>query len=258
MSGSKALTLVPFGYFAVTRITSLRDLAYLIATSWLPAIWLLFRLAGLDMTRSALTFVIGYVAFISVYELGYLVNDAWDSKRSDEGRPRKGFRLGTVYILVFVAVRIGLWAAIGALTGWFNSLTWIAGFAALTIALAQHNLVGWKELRLATFYELAVLRFTLPILAVMPAADLGTLLIVALLPYSFPRLLAYMESKDMLRLEKRREAKFGFLLQLSFTPLMLLLAYLLDRQVLAELQLYFLAIHASWWALSESRIPISR
>lgn len=257
MSGSKALSLVPFGYFAVTRVTSLRDLAYLVTTSWLPAIWLLFRLAGLDMTQSVLTFVIGYMAFISIYELGYLVNDAWDARRSGEGRPRTGFYLGPAYILAFVIFRIGLWIAIGALTGWINSLPWLAGFAVLAVAIAQHNLVSPKEFRLASFYELAVLRFTLPILAAMPAAALAPVLIVALIPYSFPRFLAYMESKDILRLEKRREARFGLLLQLSFLPLMLLFAYLLDRPVLVELQLYFVAIHGLWWALSASRIPIT-
>lgn len=257
MSGSKTLSLVPFGYFAVTRVTSLRDFAYLVATSWLPAIWLLFRLSGLDMIQSVLTFVIGYMAFISIYELGYLVNDAWDSKRSGEGRPRKGFHLGSAYVLAFVILRIGLWAAIGVLTGWMSSLQWLAGFAVLVVAIAQHNLVGRKEFRLASFYELAVLRFTLPVLAALPAAALAPVLLVALIPYSFPRFLAYMESKDILRLEKRREARFGLLLHLSFLPLMLLFAYLLDRQVLVELQLYFVFIHALWWVLSASRMPIT-
>ena len=33
MSGSKAVSLLPAGYFAVTRVTSLRDLAYLVAAA---------------------------------------------------------------------------------------------------------------------------------------------------------------------------------------------------------------------------------
>ena len=165
--------------------------------------------------------------------------------------------MGSAYVLAFVFLRIGLWIAVGVLTGWVNSVQWLAGFAVLVIAIAQHNLVGRKEFRLVSFYELAVLRFTLPILAAMPSTALVPVLIVALIPYSFPRFLAYMESKDILRLEKRREARFGLLLHLSFLPLMLLFAYLLDWPVLVELQLYFVAIHGLWWALSASRIPIT-
>jgi len=253
ISGSRAVSLMPFGYFAVTRITGLRELAYLVGTSWLPAIWLLIRMAGLGTSRSALTFIIGYVAFISIYEIGYLVNDTWDARRSGEGRERAGFRFGWSYLLAFVTLRLGLWVAIGVLTGWIGDPLWLAGYAALAIAFTQHNLVRQKGLRLATFYELATLRFMLPILAVMPAGSFAPVLLVALILYTFPRFLAYMESKDLLRLEKRRAPGFGFLLLLSFLPLILYFAYLLDAQVLVELSAYYLAIHGIWWALSARR-----
>jgi hypothetical protein len=251
--GSRAVSLLPFGYFAVTRVSSLRDLAYLVATSWLPAIWLIARLAGLDNIQSVMTFLIGYMAFISAYEIGYLVNDAWDARRSGEGRARLSFHLDRAYVVAFLAIRLGLWAGIGVLTNWIANPLWLAGYAALAIAFAQHNLVHLKDLRLASFYELATLRFMLPILASIPVGALPPALLVALILYAFPRFLAYAESKDLLNLDKRRAPSFGFLLLLSFSPLVLYFSYLLDAEILVELLAYYLAIHALWWALSNLR-----
>lgn len=256
ISGSRAVSLLPFGYFAATRINGLRDLAYLVATSWLPAMWLLFRLANLDAVQSILTLIVGYMAFISIYEIGYLVNDAWDARRSGEGRRRAGFKVDCAYVLAFLGLRVGLWAAIGVLTGWITAPFWLVGYVALVIAFGQHNLVHERELRLASFYELATLRFILPILAPLPVASLAPALLIALIPYAFPRFLAYMESKDLLKLEKRQAPSFGFFLQLSFAPLILWFAYLLAAPALAELLAYYLAINGAWWAFVALRKPI--
>lgn len=250
ISASKAISLLPFGYFAVTRISSLRDLAYLVASSWLPAVWLLMRLGELETMPSATTFALGYMAFIAAYEIGYLVNDAWDARRTDDGRARLSFRLSWPYLVAFAAIRIALWVSIAVMTGWIENTVWVAGYATLAIALAQHNLVSTKGLRLASFFELATLRFVLPILAAIPTGSLGPVLFVALILYAFPRFLAYMESKDLLNLEQRRELNFGFLLLLSLLPLMVLLSYLVAAPVIVELSIYFLAVYGAWWALS--------
>lgn len=256
ISRSKALSLVPFGYFAATRLNGLRDLAYLVATSWLPAIWLLIRLAGLDPAHALLTYIIGYMAFISIYEIGYLANDAWDAGRTSEGRRRLSFGLGWIFVAAFLVLRLGLWTVLGALTGWITDPYWLFGYAALAIAFAQHNLVRDRELRLASFYELATLRFLLPILVPVAVIFLAPALLVALIPYAFPRLLAYMESKQLLSLEGRHAPSFGFFLQLSLAPLLLFCAYLLSAQVLVEILAYFLAIHGLWWATAGLRKPV--
>jgi hypothetical protein len=93
-SWKKAASLLPFGYYAVTRGTDTRELGFLVATSWIPAIWILFRLGGDGIGPAAFTFAIGYVAFIAIYELGYLVNDSWDAARSPDGRKRLPFETG--------------------------------------------------------------------------------------------------------------------------------------------------------------------
>ena len=230
---------------------------YLVATSWLPAIWLLWRLTDLSVAGSALAFAAGYLAFISIYEIGYLINDAWDAPRSTGGRQRLNFPLTPPFTLAFIAIRLAVWAVVGVLTGWIGNPLWLAGYAALSLAIAQHNMFQSKGLRLASFYELATLRFLLPVLAALPAASLPAAILTALLLYSFPRFLGYLDSKGILNLPERREPQFGFLLILSLAPLLVVTSYMLRTAVLAELTAYFLAIHGIWWALSRSPVQVA-
>lgn len=253
MSGSRAVCLLPFAYFAATRLPRVRDLAYLVATSWVPAIWLLWRLTDLGPGRSILAFAAGYLAFIAVYEIGYLINDAWDARRTSDGRKRVDFELTWPLICAFIMIRFAVWLAIGFWTRWLYDPVWLLGSAVLAIAIAQHNLVQSKGLRLASFYELAVLRFIVPILGSLPNVSVPAAILTALLLYAFPRFLAYMDSKDLLVLKQRTEPSFVFLLLLSLSPLIFFLAFVLSLQVLAELAVYFLAIHGLWWAIARSR-----
>ncbi len=252
ISASRTICLVPFAYFATSRAWTARELPYLVATSWLPGLWLLWRLTDLSAAGSALAFAAGYLAFISIYEIGYLVNDAWDAPRSAQGRQRLNFPLTLSFTLAFIVIRIAVWVLIGVLTGWIGHPVWLAGYAALFLAIAQHNLVQSKGLRLASFFELATLRFLLPIIAALPTASLPAAMHTALLLYSFPRFLSYLDSKDILNLPERAEPRFGFLLILSLTPLLIFASYMLGTAVLTELTAYFLGIHGIWWVLSRA------
>lgn len=258
ISGSRAaqpVSLLPFGYLALTRLNSPRDYAYLIASTWLPCIWLAFRLAELSLPQTAVAFIAGYIAFVSAYEVGYLANDGWDARRAADGRQRIPFPLSTAYVAAFLIIRIAAWTLIGIWMGWVESLIWLGGFATLALALGQHNLVESTGLRLASFYELATLRFLLPVIAVIPAAALQVAILTALLLYAYPRLLSYMDGKGVLILDERRRPAFAFMQIATLTPLILFLAYILEATVLAELLGYFLAVYALWWIAYRARVP---
>lgn len=245
----KPVSVLPFGYYAVTRLPSWRDLASLVATNWLPAIWILHRLGGLELGVAVVTFAAGYIAFLGIYEIGYLVNDGWDTARSSNGRKRVPFTIGAVYATVFILIHLGAWLAIGSVTGWIGNPAWLAGFAALAVAFAQHNLVAANWVRIASFYELATLRFMLPVIGAIPPAGYAALIVAALLFYTYVRYLSYADSKDLLALPERRKPRFNFLQCASLAPLALLAALLLKTTVLVELLAYFLTAYALWWAL---------
>ena len=201
---SRLLTLVPFGYLLVTRTTRPKDLAYLVASSWIPAIWLAFRLGGTDFVGALAGFALGYVAFLCVYEIGYLVNDSWDAARSASGRHRVNFEVSPSYAFAFVLIRLACWAAIGWTTGWWTDPLWLGTYAMLVIALCEHNLLTSPALRLTSFVQLAVLRFLAPIAALVPRERVAAALLSAVIFYAYLRALSYLESKDLLTMPERR------------------------------------------------------
>lgn len=252
-SASRALAAVPFAYLVATRVRTPRDWAYLVATSWVPAIWLLFRLTELGPVKALTCFALGYLAFVALYEIGYFVNDAWDAKRDAAGRQRLGFAPGPAYSILFVAIRIATWGAIGWFTGWLSDPVWLAGYAALLVAFAEHNLVAGNGLRLASFYQLAVLRFVLPMLGALSPPAYPAVLLSAILLYAYLRYLSYADSKDLLDLPERRTPQFGLLQLVMLAPLVGFVAFILNAAPIAELLVYMIAVHAGWWRLARDR-----
>lgn len=253
ISGSKLAkpaSLLPFGYFVLTRVGNIRDLGYLVASSWLPAMWFLFRTSGSPWAHVLLNFVAGYLAFIAIYEIGYLANDSWDARKSSGGRQRTPFRFGPAYLLAFVVIRLSAWVAIGQWTGWLANPIWLAGYAALVLAFAQHNLIAAAGLRSASFFQLATLRFVLPIVAAVPAEFHLLLFLAAILFYAYLRLLSYLESKDLLVMPERRGTNFGLIQLAMLSPLILLVALIAKSQVMVELLVYFGAVYGLWWQLA--------
>ena len=254
-SAAKFLALIPFVYLAQSRLKSVRDVGYLVATSWLPAIWILARFADDGLANPALLFAAGYLCFIAIYEIGYLANDAWDAAKATDGRRRIGFRVGPVYALVFVAIRVAFWLLVAGRLGWLSNLLWLACYAALLLAFAQHNLIRSGALRSASFFQLATLRFVLPIVASLPQEGLAPAFVAAFLFYTYFRFLSYLESKRLLTMPQRKGSWFGLAQIVILAPLWLLMSYLLSTTVIAEVGLYFTVFYAAAGLAQSRSVP---
>lgn len=239
----KPLTLLPFIYALATRITTMRDLAYLVASTWLPGIWILSRLGNLGLGDAAVTFAAGYLCFISVYEIGYFANDAWDAPKSDTGRKRIRFTYGHAYVVAFIALRIGVWVGLGALFGWIGNMVWLASFAALAIAFTEHNLIRPTAFRSASFFQLACLRFMIPMIGEMPADKLLLLLFSSIVFYTYFRFLAYLDGNGQLAMPERRKGDFGVIQIAMLAPFIAFAAYVSGELLLLELLGYFIATY---------------
>ena len=249
MNSRRAFSLLPFGYWLVTRANSPRDFLYLVATSWVPAWWLLVRLADVNVLAAGLDFAIGYIAFQCVYEVGYLVNDAWDTQVSAGARKRLPFTVTAPYVAAFLLIRALVWIAIAWRLDWIANSQWIIGFAWLVLAFAEHNLLRSRALRVASFVQLTILRFLLPIAAIVPPGRMATAATAALLFYVYLRTLSYMDSKDLLQMPERAAPDFSFRQTLVLVPAIAALAFLLREPVLIELLVYFLTIYGAWWLM---------
>jgi hypothetical protein len=240
----RPVSLLPFGYLLVSRGRDPWELLYMAGNSWLPAIWLLLRLSGLPPVQALTSFVLGYLAFISCYELGYLTNDSWDAARSSAGRRRIGFAVTPAYLLLFVAIRVAVWLIIGLFTGWLLELPWAAGYVALVAAFTLHNVLHSPTVRIASFLQLSILRFLLPIVGALKPGTLLIALAVAFLFYTIFRLLSYLDSKDLLSMNERRTGQFKLAVVAVQAPIALYLSVVAGSTVIAEMFVYYVALYA--------------
>jgi hypothetical protein len=243
----RAIRQIPFFYFARTRLHGSRDIAFLAVTNWLLPLWLAIRLSGLGAAECLTAFLGGYLAFISIYEIGYVANDCWDARRTDSGRRRDPLGFSAPEVVLFMAIRLATFTAIAGATGWWRRPDWAAGYAALVIALLLHNLTGSSRLRLPTFLSLAVLRFTLPVIALVPPPGRPSLLMAAVLLYALPRLLAYAVSKGLVT---RPAEPFALRVTALLGPITLWLAWALPSRPLLEVYAILLAAHVGWRILA--------
>ena len=251
---SPAFVLVPSLYFFSTRINRSLDAVFLAATSYVPAYWILARASDFTPIEAGIFFLLGYLCFISFYEIGYFFNDTWDALRQKGGgRRRIGFSPGAAYSSLFIAVRLAAWGGVAYFLGWLTNPVWLACYAALGLAMAEHNLIASSGYRAASFYQLAVLRFICPIVGALPREALISALLPALLLYTYIRYLSYLDSKDLLSMPERRLPSFGVVQIGMLAPLVLLIGYMLENRMLLELFVYYFAVFAGFALLKRAR-----
>lgn len=222
------LTLIPYLYSIYTRMHGLRDHLANAATAWIPGMILLFFLTDLGLTGSVFQYFIGFSAFISLYEIGYLMNDTLGLRRDVVTRDRLGYRVTRVYVILFVMIRIALFLAIVICTG----LAWHPGYllacAALAAVTVAHNMAPQVELKFASFLQMSAFRFFLPVYPGLLSAGAGTAALVVLATgvfcFSYPRFLTYQDSKSRLSLPERRKPWFHFQSMILTMPAVLTIA----------------------------------
>jgi hypothetical protein len=216
-------SLVPFGYTASTRLKSRRDYLYLISSQWGIGLVVLSFLGPSDYHLTLINYALGYIAFISIYEIGYLWNDIWDAKRSSDGRMRFEGEVTARFIGLFLAIRLIVWLVLTFLFLQGEIIFWFLACLVLIVVFSAHNILSSSELRYASFFQLALLRFSLPLIFSLPSHVFDQILIVAVLHYAYFRSLAYLDSKQLLMMPHRRDAGFSISQTLLMFPIILCL-----------------------------------
>jgi hypothetical protein len=217
------LTLIPFFYTARTRVKSGRDFLYLVLSQWGFGLILLKLLSENGFGIVLLNYMLGYIAFISIYEIGYFANDIWDAKRVDSGRTRFKSDVTTLFISSFISIRISMWIIL-TYRFFLGDLTfWLIGNVALIVVFSAHNIIRASDVRYATFVQLALLRFALPMMFSLPKGALEPIIIVGCLHYVYFRGLAYLDSKNLLVMPQRKQSNFGFQHTIILLPIVVCL-----------------------------------
>ncbi|MGE0587554.1 MAG: hypothetical protein AB7O48_03205 [Cyclobacteriaceae bacterium] len=191
------LTLfVPFIYFTRTRLNSSRAITFHFFFEWVPIVWLAYSSSSNTFFSELL---VGYLAFISVYELGYLLNDQLANYQTHGRRRVEVFN--KVELFCFVIVRLFSFLAITFYLGKTTDYQWWIWYALLIMIFGIHNILSQDRLKIITFSYLAFVRFFSPIILIVGLANINWVLPV-FLHYVLFRTITYMDSKDLIRFDK--------------------------------------------------------
>lgn len=235
--------LLPFSWFWFTRLRH-GSIGFHAVFEWLAAVVLIVALAAGNPWPSLLVGVLSYLAFISLYEIGYIANDLIMAPREVGGRKRGPQDASAMWIALWVASRILVFLAVTLLAGDAGSAAWWGYFAALTIVFAFHNGLDDKELKAGTFLWLSWLRFMAPVVFAVPSEYVLGIGLGCAMSYSAFRQFGYLDSKGLLQMSGRKRPRFRWVFFLWPLLGVLAMASLPGAKGLVVLTIYF-AVAAS-------------
>jgi hypothetical protein len=199
---------IPFFYFQRTRLNNLKSLLFHSYAEWLLALGIL-ALSGYSIADSLYHFLLGYLAFISLYEIGYITNDVHSVRHEAKPRKRlKDFNPTDTLVTLWIVIRIIVFVGFSYLLHVLTDLRWGVFYAVLALMFFLHNALKDKQLKTFTFMNLAFLRFLAPFFIFLTTDQVVLWLPGIVLHYVFFRTLTYMDSKDLLHMPGRDTVPF--------------------------------------------------
>ncbi len=233
--------LCPFWYFWDTRLRR-GSLAFHLTFEWLSALLVVAFFGRGPLLGDLLQLPFAYLAFISIYEIGYICNDYFAARYEQGSRPRGADRYSNPQILAMIAIRIVAFAFFSKILGRLDDPQWGGFYLALSLVFGLHNLPLPVELKVITFTWLSVCRFAAPSLFLIRASHVPALFLSTLVFYSGFRLLPYMDSKGILLMPGRRKPAFRLCYFVSVLPLAWYLRAHPGGDLFLCLNLYFVSL----------------
>jgi hypothetical protein len=246
----KAIIYVPFFYFQQSRLKSLKDYVFHFVYEWFPAmaILVLQKLEG----EVVMLFAINYLAFISLYEIGYLFNDQL-AHSEVEGRKRFS-QLSRGSIALFLIIRIAVFVGVTFYTDNQFNVVWYSWYLLLLIVFSIHNLLRSSTLKCITFSYLAFVRFLSPIFFILPFQVSFQLFVPILMNYVLFRLFGYMDSKNLLTAFDRKSNNFRVGFYFLIVPFSIVTSFVCGSLIPMLVNAYYLAA-ACLFAMMVNRLP---
>jgi hypothetical protein len=251
--------IIPFTYFYYSRIKGLRDLVFHGYYEWLPNILILIFIAKQSILEAGQSFIMAYLAFISIYEIGYLANDVYSVLYEKDPRQRAGNYIFTkLDIATFITVRVLLFIGITFYIGQINNPVWWIAYAILALNFLLHNIIKDKQLKIFTFINLAVFRFFAPVFIFIQPYDSSVLILSVLINYVFYRTLTYMDSKTLLFLPSRKEPSFKLNFYTLFFSLSLLFSLFTKSYLPVIINFYYMFFVSLNYVMHRAKERITR
>lgn len=167
--------------------------------------------------------VLIYLAFISLYELGYMANDLHSAHHESDGRRRGPQGAGFQWVAAWVLVRIAAFLGVTAILNQWSQPEWWLFFSTLATVFTLHNWLKDREMKTSTFAWLAWFRFMAPVMFIVPDSQLMGVGMAAAMGYVAFRQLGYLDSKGLLNMPGRKQfafRRFFFLMPLLGIPVL--------------------------------------
>ncbi|GAA5138750.1 hypothetical protein [Alloalcanivorax gelatiniphagus] len=209
--------LLPFSYFYQTRLKE-GSIAFHVIFEWIAALWLVVWIGdGVTVSQNIFALFLNYIAFISIYEIGYMANDIYAAKYEKYGRHRgpQGARNLNLWVCLWVVIRLATFLACTIVMNKFFDASWWLFFFALILVFSLHNLLNDREMKAATFSWLAWFRFMAPVIFVISKDQLMSVGLAVAFGYVAYRKLGYMDSKGLLLMPGRKRTRFRLFFFLS-------------------------------------------
>lgn len=260
---SRAILLIPFCYAFFSRMKGLRGFGFNAATLWIPGVIITAEIlsnSGSSSLAAVIQYAMGYLVFICLYELGYVMNDTWGLRYDSTPRRRIEADIGPGFIAIFFSVRLVVVALLAGAGGYLLAVWFLALVSALAGTILLHNLLSREEFKLMSFLQMSLLRFCFPVFVACQGEVSPTIFIVALLLFTFPRFLTYQDSKGRLRLPERKSPYFGLGNCLCAGPLIILIVQFDPEAGFLYVWFYFLALWTTvfGWSLARGQKDHSR
>jgi len=202
--------IIPINYFYETRLKQGTILFHLIF-EWIAAILIVAIWGKTSHFNDILNAVICYIAFISVYEIGYIYNDIHSAKHEINGRHRGQNKVTSLWIRIWICTRVSIFfICVQILQQWQNPSWWLF-FGTLALVFYTHNNLLDPELKTSTFLWLAWFRFMAPVIFVVNEDQRMGVAFIAAMTYVSFRYLGYLDSKGLLLMPGRKTSKFRML-----------------------------------------------
>lgn len=191
------MLFIPFVYFVTTRLNSLKAILFQFFFEWIPSILLVFY--SLSSFSFFPEWLAHYLAFISIYEVGYLINDQMAYHREGERRRAKHF--SRLEIFFFITIRIVTFLLISYATK-ASSIQWWLWYSLLLVIFLLHSLLRQNALKAFTFSYLAFARFFSPVFVLIGFLNIN-LLVPIFVHYVLFRLITYLDSKNLIGFKRQ-------------------------------------------------------
>lgn len=199
--------LIPFSYFWCTRLR-VGSVWFHFLFEWLAAAVVVVALGGPDWVVALGVAGITYLAFISLYELGYMANDLRAARSEGGGRLRGPQGAPLHWIVWWVVTRFAVFVLVTIVLGKAADGTWWTFFGGLAVVFFAHNRLNDRELKAGTFMWLSWFRFMAPLMFAVPTSFLTGLAFACAMSYSAFRQFGYLDSKGLLVMPGRKRPIF--------------------------------------------------